>query len=259
LNYTANENKVLRLNSEEVNLAGFGGLAIYAIEGEAIGQFKSAVAETVIIDGVESLVVDGNGRPQATTDEQYLGKNINEDFRMGLVNTFSYKNFSFTATLDYRHGGHMYSNTKDYMHWTGSSPESVYNDRNIFIVPNSVVDNGDGTYSENTTPVDPTALHTFYSNGIFKSDDFSVIDRSFLKLRDVTLAYNVGSDFCNKLNLDGISFSVTATNFLLWTPAENVYVDPEASTFGTNVAGRFGEFGTNPAESTYTFGINIKL
>ncbi|KAB1067476.1 SusC/RagA family TonB-linked outer membrane protein [Tamlana haliotis] len=258
-NYTQNKNTVESLDVPEVFISGFGTGGVYAIEGMPLGQFKFAKASTVMVNGVESTIVDGSGNPQQTTDQELLGKDINEKYRMGLTNTFTYKNLSLAATFDFRYGGYMFSGTKDYMHWTGSSPESVLNDRNAFIIPNSVVDNGDGTYSENNIPVDPTALHTFYSNGGFEGEGFAVIDKSFLKLRNVTLAYQMPQSVCSKLKLNSIVISAVASNFLLWTPAENPYIDPENTTFGTDIDAKFGEFMGNPSQETFTLGLNINL
>jgi TonB-linked SusC/RagA family outer membrane protein len=258
-NFTKNYNKVERLDVPEVFLGGFGGMGIYAVEGEPIGQFKSQKALKTVIDGVEHTIVDGNGNPQPTPNEEFLGKDINEKYRMGLTNSFTFKGLTLSGTFDLRYGGSIYSYTKDYMHWVGSGPETIYNDRNPFIIPNSVVDNGDGTYSENTTPVDPTALHTFYSNGGFNYTDFAVIDRSYLKLRNLSLAYELPSSIAGKLGVRAISASVTASNILLWTPAENMYIDPEVTTFGNNIEAKFGEFGTNPPYQTYVFGLNISF
>ena len=212
-----------------------------------------------MVDGIERTVVDGNGNPQPTPNDVYLDKDINEKYRMGLTNTFTYKGLSLSGTFDFRYGGYIYSYTKDYMHWVGSGPETVYNDRNPFIIPNSVIDNGDGTYSENTTPVDPTALHTFYSNGGFDYTDFAVIDRSYLKLRNVSLAYQLPQRIANSLKVNSVRASLTASNILLWTPAENQYIDPEITTFGNNIAARFGEFGTTPPYQTYVFGLSVSF
>ena len=258
-NFTKNNNKVERLDVPEVFLGGFGGMGIYAVEGEPIGQFKSQRALKTIIDGVEHTVVDGNGNPQPTPDDEFLGKDINEKYRMGLTNAFTFKGITLSGTFDYRHGGNIFSYTKDYMHWVGSGPETVYNDRNPFIIPNSVVDNGDGTYSENRTPVDPTALHTFYSNGGFNYTDFAVIDRTYFKLRNLSLAYELPASFAERLGVRSISASLTASNILLWTPAENMYIDPEVTTFGNSIEAKFGEFGTNPPYQTYVFGLNISF
>jgi len=256
-NFTKNNNKVERLEVDETFLSGYGGVGIYAVEGEPIGQFKMQKALTVDIDGVEYTVVDGAGNPQPTPDEQYIGKDINEKFRLGFTNTFTYKGLSLTGTLDLHYGGSIYCYTKDYMHWTGSGPETVYNDRNPFIIPNSVVDNGDGTYSENTTPVDPTALHTFYSNGGFQYTDFAIIDRSYLKLRNVSLSYNVPTSLCKKLKLGSVRASLNVENILLWTPVENQYIDPEMTSFGNDVSAKFGEFGVTPPYQTYVLGLSI--
>ncbi|MGY5353922.1 SusC/RagA family TonB-linked outer membrane protein [Wenyingzhuangia sp. IMCC45467] len=259
--YTKNNNMVEKLNIEEIQLTGFGGTSggLYALEGMPMGQFKFTKAKTVKLDGVESIVVDGNGNPQQTTDMELLGKDVNEKYRMGLTNTFSYKGLSLTGTLDFRYGGYIYSGTKDYMHWTGSSPESVLNDRNAFLIPNSVVDNGDGTYSENSIPVNPTALHTFYSEGGMEGASYAVIDRSYLKLRNVTLAYSIPKSLCEKIKVSAVNLSFTASNFLLWTPKENPYIDPETTTFGNNINAKFGEYNANPTNEVFTFGLNIQL
>ncbi|WP_345192184.1 SusC/RagA family TonB-linked outer membrane protein [Algibacter agarivorans] len=261
-NYSENKNKVEKLDVDEIQLTGFGdGNGIYAIEGMPIGQYKFTTAKMVDAngDGVLRTVVDGNGNPQQTTDPELLGKDIHEKYRMGLTNTVIWKGLSLTGTLDFRYGGHIYSGTKDYLHWTGSSVESVANDRNAFIIPNSVIDNGDGTYSENNIPVDPTALHTFYSNGGFDGDSYAVIDKSYLKLRNVTLAYSLPEKFISKLNLTSVNFSFTASNFLLWKHKDNPYIDPETTTFGNNVDAKFGEYNGNPTNEVYTVGLNIQL
>ena len=256
-NFAKNDNKMEKLDVDEVFLGGFGTGGIYAVEGKSLGQFKYPSFKQVEIDGAMKTVVDGKGMPQRTADEVFIGKDINEDYRMGLTNTFTYKGISLATTLDYREGGHIYSYTKDYMHWTGSSPESVLNDRKPFLVPNSVIDNGDGTYSENSTPVNPTALHTFYSAGGLDGEEDFIIDRSYLKLRNVSLAYSLPSSLCNKLSLNSVRLSFNVSNILLWTPQENAYIDPETTTFGNDISAKFGEYGANPPMEYYTFGLSF--
>ena len=247
-NLSKNYNKVESLDLDEVYLSGFSGVGIYAVEGKAMGQFKSTMAETVVVNGVECTVVDGNGNPMSTTEEQFLGKDINEKYRMGLTNTFSYKGFSLSATLDFRYGGSIYSYTKNYMHWIGSSPESVLNDRNPFIIPNSVVSDGNGGYVENTTPVNPSALHTFYSEGGLRRGDYAIIDRSYLKLRNISLSYSLPKSICSNMKIEAVKISANASNFLLWKHKENQYIDPEVTTFGNDLNAKFGEYGSNRSE-----------
>lgn len=150
------------------------------------------------------------------------------------------------------------------MHWVGSGPETVYNDRNPFIVPNSVVQsgtdaNGNPVYVENTTPVNPTAFHTFYSNGGFQYTDHAVIDRSYLKLRNVSLAYQLPKKICEMLRVSSLRLSATASNILLWTPKENMYIDPEITTWGSDISSKVGEFASTPPYQSYVFGLQLSF
>ncbi|RZT96962.1 TonB-linked SusC/RagA family outer membrane protein [Ancylomarina subtilis] len=261
VNFATNDNKVEKLNGvDEVFLSGFGGAGIYAVEGKAMGQFKMARVKKVDVGGVMKTVVDGSGMPQQTTDMEFLDKDVNEDFSLGFNTNFTWKGLSLGATFDYRHGGYMYSYTKDYLNWTGANPESVFNDRKTFLVPNSVVSDGRGGYVENTTAVDPTKLHTFYGDGGgFNGDEDSMLDRSYLKLRNVSLAYQLPKSLCEKIHVNNMRFSITAANILLWTPDENVYIDPETTTFGNSIDAKFGEYGAGPSNEMITFGLSFSL
>ena len=261
INYTANRNKVTELAEGEIFIEGFGGASIVAIKGEELGLFKTYVPRTTVIDGVEKIIVDGNGNVMQSADMQVINnRSVNEDFQMGLINTFSYKGLTLSGTFDFHYGGYLYSYTKDYMHWTGSAVESTMNLRRPFIVPNSVIDNGDGTYSENTTPVTANTFHNFYGDyGAFESDAYNIIDRSYLKLREVALSYMVPNKIVSKYKIKDLRFTLVASNILLWTPADNTYVDPETTTFGNDLGARFGEFGANPTNQNYTFGLSLKF
>lgn len=266
-NYSQNRNKVEKLiGGDEISLgAGFGSTGLYAIEGNEIGVFKTPISEKVTIDGVEYTVVDGNGLAKVTSDAKVLDKTVNEKFRLGLSNTFNYKNFSLGATLDLRYGGYMYSYTKDYQGWTGSGLETTYNDRKTFVIPNSVqivVDESDESgetfdYVENTTPVSPSTLEDFYTNGGFNKVDDFIIDRSYMKLREAKISYNFSKDIASVLHLKSIRASFVVSNILLWTPAENVYVDPETTSFGNDMSAKFGEYGAGPTNQNYTFGLSL--
>ena len=157
----------------------------------------------------------------------------------------------------------MYSYTKRVSHFTGNGIETTYNDRNPFIIPNSVVEvldsNNEVTgYEENTTAVGYSSITDFYNTsnnpGIEKTH---VIDKTFVRLRDLSLTYNIPAKRISKIGLTGASFSVYGKNLALWTPAENPYIDPELSTFGDGLLSEQGEFGTNPSQRS--FGASLKL
>jgi len=69
----------------------------------------------------------------------------------------------------------------------------------------------------------------------------------------------VPASFCSKLRVDKIRLSVSAQNILLWTPVENMYIDPEITSFGNNVSAKFGEFAVTPPCQTYVFGLSFSF
>jgi hypothetical protein len=156
----------------------------------------------------------------------------------------------------------MYSYTKRLSHFTGNGLETTYNNRNPFIIPNSVVEvltNGVVTgYKENTKAVGFEDITDFYNAGNNPGiENTHVIDKSFVRLRSVALTYNFPSAIIRRMGLQNASLSVYGKNLALWTPNENPYVDPELSTFGSGLLSEQGEFAANPTQRTY--GASIKL
>ena len=257
--FTKNKNEVTDIAEglDEIAINGAYAVNFYAIKGKPLGVFKTRTAATTP-DG-QVIVNPDTGIPVQSTEEQEIGTS-QRDFIMGLKNTFSYKNLTLSFNFDWKQGGKMYSYTNRLLGFTGNSIATTYNDRNPFIVPNSVVDNGDGTYSENTTPISYENVTGYYSSSNNGSiEESHVIDRSFIRLRDLSLAYVIPTSFSQKLGLNSISMTLYGKNLFLWTPDENPYVDPEISTFGSDLASEFGEFSTNPSQRTYGFALKVSF
>lgn len=260
MNYTLtrNRNEVTKLNSDtRITIASSGyGVTFEAEEGRPLGSFYSLVPATN--DQGQYIVNPTNGYYQQSAGVEYIG-NSQRDFVMGLQNTFKYKNFMLQFALDWKQGGEMYSYTKRLNHFVGNGIETTYNDRNTFIIPNSVVDNGDGTYSENTTPVSYENITNYWGNtsnnpGIERGH---VIDKTFVRLRDMSFYYTFPSSVTERLGITKLQLGLYGKNLFLWTPGENPYVDPETTTYGNDLLSELGEFGTNPSQRAY--GAVLKL
>ncbi|GAA3616410.1 SusC/RagA family TonB-linked outer membrane protein [Flavivirga amylovorans] len=267
--FTKNENEVTDLPDglDKLLVNSAFGVNYYAIEGQPLGVFQARVPQT---NAAGQIIVDPNtGIPLQSTEEQTIG-NSQRDFVMGLQNTIRYKNFRLSFGFDWKEGGEMYSYTSRLLGFTGNSIATTYNDRNTFIVPNSVIDDGvynpDGsvvtapTYPENTTPITFDAVTGFYSasNNPSTEAENHVIDKTFIRLRDLSLSYNFPESIIGKSGLSSLSLSFYGRNLMLWTPDENPYVDPEVTSFGGNdIETEFGEFGGNPAQRTY--GVALKM
>jgi TonB-linked SusC/RagA family outer membrane protein len=239
---------------QQVDLGGLTTTQYIAREGQPIGLIYGYVPET---DNAGNVVVDANGVPIASPNKGVYG-DTQYDYTMGISNSVSYKGLSLDFTFDIRQGGLMYSRTADITRFTGNSITTTYNDRQPFIVPNSVVKTiaGDGTasYSPNTTPVDRGHMDDYYrADALARA---TVIDKSYVKLREVVLSYKMPSKSLEGTFIQGLTFSVIGRNLFLWTPRSNQYIDPESSTFGTDLQGQFGEFSANP--STRSLGFSLK-
>ncbi|WP_422349133.1 SusC/RagA family TonB-linked outer membrane protein [Flagellimonas sp.] len=232
----------------------------YAQEGQPLGVFYGPAPETTN-DG-EFIADPNTGYYTYDGKEHFLGTS-QRDFIMGLQNSFEYKGFRLSANWDWKQGGKMYSYTKRLSYFVGNGQETTYNDRNPFILPNSVIavtdEQGNVTgYEENTTYVDYEDVTAFYNasqNQAIQSEH--IIDKSFIRLRSAALTYSFPSKFVQSVGLTGMSLSLYGKNLFLWTPSDNTYVDPETTSYGRGIRSEFGEFATNPAQRAY--GARVKF
>jgi TonB-linked SusC/RagA family outer membrane protein len=259
LNYSQNENELVSLPEElgdKIPIGGLSTVGFVAIVGEPIGLYEGTVPQRT--ESGQIIVNPGTGRPLTATEKQIMGS-ADYDYTMGITNSFSYKDFTLTADLDIRQGGVMFSRTADINYFTGNIVQTTYNDRHTFIIPNSVIEDPDneGSYVENTTPISKEDFDDYFSDGGSLLDESWLVSRSFVKLRRVALTYNLPNSILNKTPFEGISLTAYGNNLALWTPAENNLIDPEVTTFGNDLEGKFGEFTANP--STRSWGLNLKL
>ncbi|KAF2334105.1 SusC/RagA family TonB-linked outer membrane protein [Flavobacterium ginsenosidimutans] len=250
--FTKNLNEVTELTggNSYVDLTSAYGVTFRATKGEPIGTFYSQVPKTNAAG--QYIVNASTGMYEVSDDIEKIG-NSQRDFVMGLQNTFKYKNFNLAFSLDWKQGGEFYSYTKRLSHFVGNGIETTYNDRNPFIVPNSVNEHvdasGNVTYTENTTPLTFETVTNFYNTtnnpGIERTH---VIDKTFVRLREINFNYDFPSSVTKNMGLNKISLGIYARNLFMWTPGANPYTDPETGTYGTGVISDFGEFASNPSQ-----------
>jgi hypothetical protein len=153
------------------------------------------------------------------------------------------------------------------MAFTGNSITTLYNNRYTYIVPNSVnqVLDANGKvvgYAENTTPIQSTVVGNgseTLANGFDYNISDYMLERTALKLRNVTISYDLPSKWLSKIYVKGLRVSLVGTNLLTWTPKENIFIDPEGSTEGIDLDGKFGEMYINPSSRKFGFNIQLKF
>lgn len=257
INYSKNNNKLVSLPEElgeKIGIGGTSAIGFVAVVGQPIGLFELTVPQKT--ESGQIIVNPSSGRPVANNEKAIISK-ADHDYSIGIGNTLKYKNLAVSFDFDVRQGGLMYSRTADINYFVGNIPQTTYNNRNTFIIPNSVVDNGDGTYSENTTPISKEDMDDYWADGGSLLDESFLLPKSFVKLKRLSITYNLPQKWFHNLPIEGAALTAFGNNLLLWTPADNNLIDPEVTTFGNELAGKYGEFTANP--STRSLGVNLKL
>ena len=275
-NFSKNNNKVVTMPASLEGgksviaqfSAGDDAVYMYAEEGKPMGEIYTYMP-TYTADG--QPIVDENGQPVLTTDVVDTGKNVNADWTGGVTTAFSYKGITLSAALDIRKGGYMFSRTKNLMQFTGNGDITTYNGRNPFIIPNSVVQVGTETnangeevpvYEANLTPI--SMLNSSFQDyfnlyGAGQGGEFYLIDRSYVKLRNITLSWQLPKAWVSKIYLTDVTLSFFCNNVFTWTHKDNRYIDPETSSYGNDLRGMFGELYSNPSCRTFGFNVGVKF
>jgi len=259
--FSADRSKVLELapGVYRLNINSAYDAQLNAIPGQPLGIIQAPKPQR---DPQGRIIVnEETGLPVQSTDIETYGS-IQPDYRMGLYNNFSYKGLALGLTLDYSKGGVFYSGTADLLGFVGNDPITTYNDRNPFILPNSVVAHTSGgttTYTENTTPISGGGIADFYYQTSNKGYVYQnlILDRSYFKLREVTLSYTLPKTISNKFGSSRTVVSLYGRNLLTWLPVSNQVVDPEVSNLGSDLRSEFGEFRTSPPLKYY--GASLKV
>jgi TonB-dependent starch-binding outer membrane protein SusC len=84
-----------------------------------------------------------------------------------------------------------------------------------------------------------------------------VEDGSYLRLKNITLGYNVPASYYQKLGITKAKLYVSASNVLTFTKYTGY--DPEVSSYNSNDAQMGVDLSTYPTAKTFTFGIDISF
>jgi TonB-linked SusC/RagA family outer membrane protein len=275
VNFTRNRNIVEKL-VEGVEQLPFGtsfagGIQAILQEGQPYGVFYGSVAAR---DANGNLLIDPkNGRMVADPELKIIG-NPNPDYLLGFINQFTYKGFTLNSLIDFRKGGDLYSTT--IQSYLGRGVTKDTEDREKLVIIKGVQGNIDpitnlpqvltdvnGNSMANNTAI---SLNDYYfssaggglSAAINTADEFSVYDATTVRLRDVSLGYDLPKTLLDKTPFGQIGISFSARNLWWYSPNIPKYTnfDPETSTFGSNNAQGF-EY-TN-APTTRRYGVNLRV
>ena len=276
VNFSKNVNKVKSLvdgmDYFELEKATWCGVSVGAEVGENYGSimgkdFKRNANGDVIINAKTGL-------PEVDDQIRTLG-NATWDWTGGFYSTFTYKNFRLSAGFDVKVGADIFSMSMRSAYQTGKASgtlagrEEWYASEEArqaagmtsaewlasgnargYIVP-GVIDNGDGTYTQNTIPVNPEA---YWKSAADNAPGMFVYDNSYVKCREITFGYTVPEKLLGKV-VKSLNVSFVARNpFIVWKNIPNI--DPDS---GYNTSGLGLEYGSLPSRRSYGINVNVKF
>ena len=237
---------------------------LWSLEGKPVGVIISHSRLATNEEG-QPILAKGNAtwgdvRPTFETDVEKEVGNVQPDFTGGFSTSFRFKQFTLGASLDYVVGGQIVSFSN--MWGTGSgtfastakvNPRGV-NEREPVAV-------GGGVYLEGVD-ADGNPLsgysdaYSYYHNLANYANDTWVYDRTYVKLRELSLRYDLPKSFLYNLGIGITKASVAfvATNpWLIYSAVPNI--DPSEIGSGTDY--NFLEGGQ--ALSSRTFGLTLNI
>lgn len=274
VNFSRNIGKVIALYpgvDKIVQAAPGEDATIEARVGERMGALYGPGFQRVETGDLKGMTVIGsNGRPQITSQSMYLG-NINPDWTAGLNNRFSYKSFYLEGLFEISHGGVLVSRFINKAIGAGQLIETeavrltrtkdqeyaanYYRDGAV-LMPNGSYQRNlqvfDGTYSKG---INGTGPRDFYKRYYDHNSEAQLVDRSFVKLRELKFGYNIPKRVYSKLPVQTISVSFVGRNLALWT--KNQHIDPE--TGASTGAGLVGGFENLSLPTTRSLGVNLNV
>lgn len=180
----------------------------------------------------------------SAADAQKIG-DPNPDFFGGLDNKFSYKGFDLSILLQFVYGNDLYNIAGFF--------QSVNGD----YFDNQTIDQMD-YWKQPGDQTDIPQPRLYEGNGAGKSSRW-VQDGSFLRVKNVSLGYNLSKDLLSKTFINSARVYVTASNLFTFTKYKGY--DPEVNSvyFGRSNVTLGHDFYTPPLPKTITFGVTIGL
>ncbi len=252
LNLARNKNELIELIEDlqtyEFSTTNAGNVIVQATVGGEYGEIWGT--DYKMTPGGD-IVVDATGRPQASEEKVLLG-NYQPDWTGGLMNSFSWKDITLRALIDFRIGGEVFSGTDAGLDATGTSARTL--DYRDGIVVDGMVNTGtpeDPVYEPNSLQITGQdywgAVSGITSNYIYSQTNF--------RLRELTLTYSLPKSILGNSVVKGLSVGLVGRNlFFISKDIENF--DPESSYSTSNYAQ--GMLWYN-LPTTRSFGFNLNV
>ncbi len=211
------------------------------------------------------IVIGNDGKPVFDQLPVFYGY-TNPDWFGGISNTLSYKKLSLGFLFDGRVGGKGLNYVNKKLWQSGRHEDAIdplrdndgkglksYVGQGVVVTEGELVRDGDGNVLSDTRQYAPNTTATYYQDWIKArrgSDEPNVVDKTFFKLREVTLTYNFPHNVLQKTFFEKASISLVARNLAYFSKYKNIDWDsfvnvqgglqsPSVKSFGINLNATF--------------------
>lgn len=276
-NISKNTNKVKELgnNNAPIINSSWGGSAFITKVGEAISSYYMYKTDGVLTakdfdsagkpivpvaagqekGNLKIVDVTPDGKINAN-DMTILGSNL-PDFIWGMGNKVSYGNFDLNVLLQGSQGGKVFFLGTRHMDNGALGSNQFARWLNCYKPEHSTSTLPSGTSVDMSwdgkTPL-PSGIG---SNPQY--NDTWLYDASFVRIKSITLGYNLPKEICSKIHSSGCRFFLTGDNIFTWNHYPGA--TPETNSYGTTTGAantyQGMDYATYPMSRRFTLGINL--
>ena len=224
---------VRTLNQMENQLAAGESIDDYSVNSDGVVVLTESIGTT---SEAPIILLDEEGEVAF----KEIGSQA-PDFRAGITSTLSFHGFNFYMLWDWQQGGDIYNRQGQWL--TRDNRSAISDQANVADGSKKTLNYYQGLYDVN------------------QDNAFWVEDGSYVKLREVSLAYTFGKDqLQNVANgfFDSLRISLTGRNLLTFTNYSGW--DPEIQKWDIDTDNYYAvDYGVYPVPSSYNMSIQIKF
>jgi hypothetical protein len=243
-NISMNRNRLEKLNLQQVyyytqTSEALSEYVVRMTPGQPLSQFWGYTALGVDPETGMIQYEDYNGDGKVNVaDKHYIG-DANPLFTAGLTNTISWKGLSFSFLLTSSVGNDIYNASKIEMIGMYTGGNQIKDVVRRWRIPGQITDIPKAGELDN-----------------LRASTRWIEDGSYLKVKNITLSYDITHPALKKANINRIQPYITLDNMITFTNYTGY--DPEMSQY-TSATSMGIDWGTYPCVKTVLFGVNVEF